>query len=458
MSNGFSGGIMKAARITLPTIGLLLLLFVILPARALAQEETTEPAPPFTREQLTQMLAPIALYPDALLSQVLMASTYPIEVIEADRWVKKNPQLEGESLDDALQGKVWDPSVKSICHFPDLLAMMSEKIAETTNMGNAFLAQQDEVMDVIQELRSRAYDAGNLHSSPQQTVIVKKKTIIIEPANPKVIYVPYYNPFYIYGPWWYPGYPPFYWGPGPIIAGVGIYFWPTPFFGFSIGWSFFDWPVHQVIIHVHSRPRFIRYGDWRQKRIWHHTPRHRRGVAYRDMPTARKFGQAPRQVRHFDRTTRGFPGPARLERREQPRRIQPSTRTAPRLEEPRQRAPAPERQQRERIERQRQTREREEQQRQMQPIQPRSSSPAARPPERPSRERAGGTSFGRRSLPSAPRQERENAFSGVEEGRNVNRFSTRGRSSREFGQRQERGGGFQRGGGESRHQGGRGRR
>jgi hypothetical protein len=446
---------MKAARTTLSIIGLFLLLFFVLPAGALAQEEATEPPPPFTREQLTQMLAPIALYPDALLSQVLMASTYPIEVIEADRWIKENPQLEGESLDDALQGKDWDPSVKSICHFPDLLSIMSDKIAETTNLGNAFLAQEDEVMEVIQELRSRAHEEGNLHSSPQQTVIVKEKTIIIEPANPEIIYVPYYNPFYIYGSWWYPGYPPFYWGPGPIVAGVGIYFWPSPFFGFSIGWTFFDWPLHRIIIDVHRRPRFIRHDEWRGRRVWRHIPRHRRGVAYRDMPTARRFGQAPRRVRHFNRTTRGFPGPSRLERREQPRRIQPSTRTAPRVEGPRQRAPAPERQQRERME-QRQTREREEQQRQRQPVRPRISPPAGAERRELSRERTGPAFRGRRSLPSAPPQGRDNAFSGVGQGRDGNRFSTRGRSSRGSGQRQERGGGsFQRGGGGSRHQGGR---
>jgi len=268
-----------------------------------------EPSEAYSREELAQMLAPIALYPDALLSQILMASTYPIEVVEADRWAKMNSELKGETLDTALLDKEWDPSVKAICHFPSILALMSERITETTNLGNAFLAQETEVMDMVQELRAKAYAQGNLASTSKQKVIVEKETIIIQPADPRVIYVPYYDPFYIYGPWWYPAHRPYSWGPPGISIGLGISYWPGFYFGFTFGaWSHFDWHRHYIYINVHKRPRFVRHDRWvARPGRWHHTPRHRRGVAYRDKPTARKYGQYPYRSRVFRRDTRGFP-------------------------------------------------------------------------------------------------------------------------------------------------------
>lgn len=263
----------------------------------------------FSREELAQMLGSIALYPDKLLSQVLMASTYPIELIEADRWVKKNHGLQGDDLDQALLDKDWAPSVKAICHFPAILALMSERIVATTNLGNAFLVQEEEVMDMIQELRASAHAQGNLTTTPQQKVIVEKETVIIEPANPRVIYVPYYDPYYIYGPWWYPAYPPYYWGPSGIRLGVGISYWPGIYFGFSWGtWSYFDWPRHHIYINVHDRPRYVRHDRWMTKSgRWSHAPIHRRGVAYRDKFTARKFGQYPHHRADFRGDIRGFP-------------------------------------------------------------------------------------------------------------------------------------------------------
>jgi hypothetical protein len=254
------------------------------------------------------MLAPIALYPDALLSQVLMASTYPIEVIEADRWVRMHPELRDETLDAVLLDKNWDPSVKAICHFPSILALMSERITETTNLGNAFLAQEAEVMGMVQELRAQAYAQGNLTTTSQQQVIVEKETIIIAPADPRVIYVPYYDPFHIYGPWWYPAYPPYYWGPPGASLGFGISYWPSYHFSFAFGsWSYFDWHRHYIYIDVHQRPRFVRHDRWHAKDgHWQHAPSHRRGVAYRDQSTARKFGQSPPRSRENGRDTRGF--------------------------------------------------------------------------------------------------------------------------------------------------------
>lgn len=277
-----------------------------------AQEQVgdyAEPYDQYSREELAQMLAPIALYPDTLLSQILMASTYPIEVIEADRWVKKRPGLKDEALDDALLDKSWDPSVKALCHFPSILALMSERISETTDLGNAFLAQEEEVLDMIQVLRAAARAQGTLATSSQQKVIVDRDTIIIEPANPRVIYVPYYDPYYVYGSWWYPAYPPYFWGPPGVSFGIGFSYWPGFYFGFSFGnWCYFDWHYRYVYIDVYKRPRYVRHDHWvSYPGRWYHSPTHRRGVAYRDQYTARKFGQRPYPQREYRDETRGFP-------------------------------------------------------------------------------------------------------------------------------------------------------
>ena len=301
---------------------------ILIPLQSRAQDSgSLEGAEKFSREELAQMLAPIALYPDALLSQVLMASTYPLEVIEADRWVRRQPDLKKTALDDALLDKDWDPSVKAVCHFPNVLALMSERITETTSLGNAFLAQEGEVLDMIQELRARAYAEGNLTTTDEQKVVVEKETIIIEPSRYDVVYVPYYNPFYIYGPWWYPAYPPYYWGPMGINIGVGIFYWPGIYFGFTFGsWCYFDWPLRYIYIDVYKRPRYVRHDRWiSQPGRWHHLPYHRRGVAYRDKFTARKFHQIPYRTRDFRRDTRGFPE-AEGQDRDKKRRIDDRTR------------------------------------------------------------------------------------------------------------------------------------
>ena len=193
----------------------LALLVVVPPAWAAGSNSKS-----LTTEQLDQLVAPIALYPDSLVAQVLMASTYPLEVVEAARWVKANPGLKDKALEAALQKQSWDPSVKSLAAFPQTLDMMNDKLDWTTQLGNAFLAQQSDVMNAVQVLRKRAKDAGNLDSNKQQTVKVEdtssgtqSQTIIIEPASPQVVYVPTYNPTIVYGAWPYPAYPPFYWYP-----------------------------------------------------------------------------------------------------------------------------------------------------------------------------------------------------------------------------------------------------
>ena len=161
------------------------------------------------------MLAPIALYPDELVSQILMASTYPLEVVQADRWAKSHKQSAGDVLTKQLEKEPWDPSVKSLINFPTVLASMSEKLDVTTKIGDAFLAQEGDVMATIQLLRKKAYDAGNLKTTKEQKVVVEKEIIIIQPANPQVIYVPTYSPTVVYGVWAYPAYPPYYYYPPP---------------------------------------------------------------------------------------------------------------------------------------------------------------------------------------------------------------------------------------------------
>ena len=221
------------------------MLILMAPAGIAAQQQAQVDEPDiaadyiYSQEELDRLLAPIALYPDALLSQILMASTYPLEVVEANRWVKQNPNLTGDRLDEALKDKAWDVSVKSLCRFPQVLSMMDEKLQETGDLGNAFLGQEDQVMDTIQNLRAQAHAQGNLKSTEQQRVIVENRDITIESAYPDVIYVPAYDPCWVYGTWWYrpcsplwfwyPGFvvrAGFFWGPGllsvPQVSGAGF--------------------------------------------------------------------------------------------------------------------------------------------------------------------------------------------------------------------------------------------
>ncbi|TLY27005.1 MAG: DUF3300 domain-containing protein [Nitrospirae bacterium] len=247
----------------------------------------------FTQQELDQMLAPIALYPDSLLSQILMASTYPLEVVEAARWSRANPDLKGDQAVRAVEQNSWDPSVKSLAAFPQVLQMMDEKLDWTERLGDAFLAQQAQVTDTVQNLRHKAYDAGNLKSTDQVRVDQQGQTIVVEPARPEVIYVPYYDPAVIYGPWWWPAYPPVYWAPwpgyfvGPRFAvgftwGVGIPVGVGFFFGA------FDWP-HRHITVVNVNNFYFRTGNVNRVTVWQHDPVHRRGVLYRDASLRQQF-------------------------------------------------------------------------------------------------------------------------------------------------------------------------
>jgi len=195
----------------------------------LAQDAPPPPPPGQTLspDQLDGLVAPIALYPDPLISQILVASTYPLEIVQAYQWMQRNPGLSGPDLTQAAQQQNWDPSVQALVIFPEVMKRLNEDVTWTTNLGNAFLAQQADVMDAIQRMRQKAQDAGRLASTPQQRVVQTtdsgQRVIEIVPADPEVIYVPVYDPAWIWGPpMWYP-YPRWYWGPRPVY-GAGIFF------------------------------------------------------------------------------------------------------------------------------------------------------------------------------------------------------------------------------------------
>ena len=286
---------------------------LVMPGGIMAQDaEDSGQAYNFSKQELTQILAPIALYPDALTAQILMASTYPLEVVEADRWRGQNKELQGNDLDAALLDKSWDPSVKSLCHFPDILRSMSDKLDQTRKLGDAFLGQEEEVMATIQELRSKAKNQGTLKTTNEQKVLDEGGNIIIEPANPEVIYVPVYDPFYVYGPWWYPEYPPYYWYyPPGLYSGVYFSFGPGIFFGFNaFPWCWFDWSFHRVHIDTVRAGHFhhFRGRNTDRGRVWAHNPTHRRGVAYRDVRTSERFGSRVSRVSPSNPEQRGYPG------------------------------------------------------------------------------------------------------------------------------------------------------
>lgn len=265
------------------------------------------PPPAYAQGQLDALLAPVALYPDSLLTQVLMASTYPLEVTTANRFMQQNPGLNGVALDQALADKTWDPSVLSLTQVPQVLAMMDDKLEWTQQLGDAFLANQQAVMDTVQSLRARAQAAGNLQSTPQQTVIVRDQAIDIEPAQPQVVYVPVYNPMVIYGPWWVPAYRPWYWAPPQVygyptaaVIATGIAFGV----GLAVavdrwGWARPDWRSHSITVNANNR-YFVNRPVYQTRYAggtWQHLPEHRQGVAYRDVSTRDRYQHVdPRAV------------------------------------------------------------------------------------------------------------------------------------------------------------------
>jgi Protein of unknown function (DUF3300) len=209
-------------------------------------------AAPQTPAQLQQLVAPIALYADALVAQVLAAATYPDQIVEADRWLQQHSDLKGEQLGQEVDKQPWDPSVKALTEFPSVLANMDKNLSWTSSLGDAYVNQQQDVMDAVQVMRQRAKQAGNLNSTSQQTVSQQGQTIVIEPSDPEVVYVPEYDPWLVYGApigiW-----PGWYWYPGLYLTGPGIGWglgFGIGFFG-GFGWGWhnwgYDWHHHGII-------------------------------------------------------------------------------------------------------------------------------------------------------------------------------------------------------------------
>ena len=252
----------------------------------------------YSTDQLDQLVAPIALYPDTVVAQILMASTYPLEIVEAQRWLGKNKGLADEQLDQQGKAQGWDPSVISMLHFPDILKLMSDNLDWTQDLGDAVLAQQADVMAAAQRMRKHAYDAGNLKTTEQQKVIVEQEVIRIEPAT-EVVYVPAYSPTTVYGPTWvvatpyYPwySYPPSYWYPPGYAVGAGIAFGLGVAWGAAV-WGDCDWGHGDINIDI-DRNREINNFNGK----WEHNAEHRKGVRYGDDATRQRFDKATRDAR-----------------------------------------------------------------------------------------------------------------------------------------------------------------
>lgn len=345
-------------------------LFVLAGRPASAQTAGDEAYP---QEELDQLLAPVALYPDQLLTQILIAATYPMDVVEAADLVRRNPNLDIAILDQVLEEKNWDPSVKSLAAFPQVLAMMNDQFDWMQRLGNAFLVDQARVMDTVQRLRQKALAAGNLRSTAQQTVIVRDNQIIIEPVQPDVVYVPLYNPMLIYGPWWAPNYPPWFWYPPPIygyssgaVISTGIIFGTAWLISQDHWhWAHPNWHDHRVHLNTGNnrfwnRPEFPGAQRPMPGGTWQHAPEHRRGVAYPDAATHDRFlggdpgavrsrqdfrGREPRQPAIDARRPRPEAAPIHSAPHVAPvapsAPLAPLAPTAPQTERPHQRPPTP---------------------------------------------------------------------------------------------------------------------
>src|SRR5437879_9190885 len=253
-------------------------------------------------EQLEALVAPIALYPDELLANVLAASTYPLEVVQADRRLKERKSLKGDALKKEVEKQSWDDSVKALSSTADVISMMSDKIDWTKSLGDAVLAQQPDVMDAIQRLRSKAYDSKKLVSTKQQKVSVQtqesRQTIVIQSTDPNTVYVPYYDPAAVYGVWPYAEYPPYYFG-YPSYIGAGVI---AAGLAFGTGWAIGRWGNYwgggcnwgNRNVYVNHRTTNIGNG-------WQHNPAHRQGVRYNNANVQPRFGSSNLKAGAADR-------------------------------------------------------------------------------------------------------------------------------------------------------------
>jgi hypothetical protein len=282
------------------------------PQQDVSQEQS---APKIPNDQLDSLVAPIALYPDPLLAQVLAASTYPLEIIQLQQWLPQHTSLKDKALVDALEKEDWDPSVQGIAPLPDVVKQLAENIKWTTDLGNAFLAQQSDVMDAVQRMRTKAKGAGNLKSTEQQKVETKtvenKTVVVIEQAKPEVIYVPSYNPTVVYGPPVYP-YPPIVYPPPPstgaVVAGMAISFGIGMAMGAAWhgGWGYnCGWGHSNNNITINNNNNFVNNSNRTNVNRpsqrpagggnnWQHNPQHRGGAPYSNRATANQYGGSAR--------------------------------------------------------------------------------------------------------------------------------------------------------------------
>jgi hypothetical protein len=294
---------------------------------AQSQETTaTEEAPTLPPDQLDSLVAPIALYSDSLLAQTLAASTYPLEVIQLQQWIEKNKNLQGQALADAVSKQPWDPSVQGLVAFPDVVTRMAENVQWTTDLGNAFLAQQSDVMDSVQRMRGKAQGTGNLKTSSQQKVESKtveggKQVIEIQQASPDTAYVPSYDPSVVYGAasneypypnYTYPGYVPgsaLAWGAGVAVGAAAWGAW-----GGNWGnWGNCDWNHGDVNVNNNNNfnknyNKNVNRGAAGQGNQWQHNPQHRGGTPYSNKATANKYGGKTSRAGASGAGKRGGPG------------------------------------------------------------------------------------------------------------------------------------------------------
>ena len=298
------------------------------PVSSTQNQATNNQATKIPPEQLDSLVAPIALYPDPLLAQTLAASTYPLEIIQLQQWLEQNKNLKDKALADAVAKQQWDPSIQALAALPDVVKRLADDIQWTTDLGNAFLAQQSDVMEAVQRMRKKAQDKGNLKSTEQQKVETKiietQPVIVIAQANPQVVYVPSYDPWLVYGSPIYP-YPPIYYPPpGYYAAGMAISFGVGIAMGafWSGGWGWgCGWGGNNVYINhnnnfnrnanigggnrnnigggdrggnLGNRPSTLPAGGGNAGDRWQHNPAHRGGAPYRDRGTADRFGGTTR--------------------------------------------------------------------------------------------------------------------------------------------------------------------
>jgi len=254
----------------------------------------------FSEAELAQMLAPIALYPDSLLTHILISSTYPLEIVEAHRWLKKNDKLNSAQIAQSIENIDWDASVKALVPFEQILSRLSDDLSWMQQLGDAFLQDEARVLESIQALREQAKLAGNLDKMDNMDISYEDNNIVIEPVTKEIVYVPYYDTRMVYGAWYWSSYPPVYWRPrhSVYVNHYNPFHWHSGIhISFNYFFSAFHWHNRHVVVvnphrshhrYYHQRPRRLIASGGYAKR-WSHQPAHRRGVAYRNKHVGQKY-------------------------------------------------------------------------------------------------------------------------------------------------------------------------